>query len=324
MKCSIVIISYNEKRYLKEAVESCLRQEVFCDNNAEIIIGDDGSSDGSLEIIKELAEKYPNKIRYFVMDRSDIQYIIPSLRASNVIKKGLELSKGEYLQILSGDDLLIDPKKISVASMFLDNNPEYSCCYTDYKKFWDDGKSIFPKAKKNQFSRPVLWSFEYRHISCYVFRRNVLNNLLDRFCDDTGMFYSCFCTGKAKHIPGVTFGYRQRDTGIMRTSDELELNLLELLLFQDVLNRNSFPKSSLAKFYKPLRFVWNQKATLRNEKYEKYFIESSKYDNDILNLFARYNELEKRKKKQLRRMMVKAGFYRIIFKFFDITESIIR
>ena len=85
MKLSIVIVSYNEKEYLPEAIESCLNQD--CDFPFEIIIGDDGSDDGSIELIKQYQSCYPDKIRYFVMDRPESKDIIPALRVSNVIKR---------------------------------------------------------------------------------------------------------------------------------------------------------------------------------------------------------------------------------------------
>lgn len=169
------------------------------ENDIEVIIGDDGSDDGSIEIIKSMTVEYPKQIKYFVMDRVDTQNIIPSLRESNVIKRGLKMASGDYIQILSADDLLLDPKKIANAVEFLDKHPEYSCCYTDYKRFWDDGKEEYPRNKMHSFSRPVLWALKYCHISCYVFRKNVTENLLDRLCDDTGMFYSCYVSGMAKY-----------------------------------------------------------------------------------------------------------------------------
>ena len=56
MKLSIIIVSYNEKEYISEAIESCMSQEGKFDY--EIIIGDDGSNDGSLEIIERYQEQY--------------------------------------------------------------------------------------------------------------------------------------------------------------------------------------------------------------------------------------------------------------------------
>lgn len=325
MKVSIVIISYNEKDYISAAINTCLQQDVFeKEIDTEIIIGDDGSNDGSLEIIKKYNEKHPQIIKYFVMERIIKEPIIPSIRASNVIKKGMEVATGDYVQILSGDDLLIDCTKISNAVAFLQNHTEYSACYTDYKHFWDDGKERIPKNKKSNFSRPILWSFEYRHISCYLFRREVTNYLLNRFCDDTGLFYSCFIAGKAKHLQTVSFAYRQRTTGIMSTSNKLELDLLELLLFQDVMNKGYYPKSSLAKFCMPMVRVWKNRNLLSEKKYEKYFKEANKFENDYLNTIFHLDESSVSVKSSFYRTLISMFFYRGVFKVFDIIETILK
>ena len=78
MKLSVVIISYNEKQYLSDAIKSCLAQNF--DGSFEIIIGDDGSSDGSIELITEFAAQYPDTITWFTMERLDAVDVIPSLR----------------------------------------------------------------------------------------------------------------------------------------------------------------------------------------------------------------------------------------------------
>lgn len=116
VKVSIVIVSYNEKSYLQQAIESCLNEDY--EDEFEIIIGDDGSNDGSIDIIQQYATQYPDKIRYFVMDRTDVVDIIPSIRASNVIKTAFSKSDGEYLMVMSADDLIVDKSKIKRQIVF--------------------------------------------------------------------------------------------------------------------------------------------------------------------------------------------------------------
>jgi glycosyltransferase involved in cell wall biosynthesis len=101
MKLSIIIVSYNESRFLEKAVGSCLDQDY---DDYEIIIGDDGSDDGSVDIIKRYAET--NNIKYFVMERN-AKYYIPSIRVSDIIKRALEIADGQYVCVLSGDDFLL-------------------------------------------------------------------------------------------------------------------------------------------------------------------------------------------------------------------------
>ena len=119
MLLSVIIVSYNEGRYISQAIESCLSQVGIDDY--EIIIGDDGSSDNSLEIIKEYQERYPDKIKYFVMDRDDTGGVIGAIRASNVIKAGLAISKGKYINVISADDIFCDKNKFSKSVSILED-----------------------------------------------------------------------------------------------------------------------------------------------------------------------------------------------------------
>ena len=81
-KISVVLISYNEKDYIENAINSIVKQEFAYyagrGVNLEIIIGDDGSDDGSLELIEkiekndELLDRLNGTIQHFVMDRPSI------------------------------------------------------------------------------------------------------------------------------------------------------------------------------------------------------------------------------------------------------------
>ena len=94
-----------------DCFNSCLAQKKT--NDIEIIIGDDGSSDGSIELIKELKTKYPSIVRYFVNDRND-GVIIPSIRVSNTIKKAIQIANGRYCVCISGDDVFLDTEFIDI------------------------------------------------------------------------------------------------------------------------------------------------------------------------------------------------------------------
>ena len=67
MKLSVMITSYNLQDYIDAAIESVVRQEMPCD--WEILIGDDGSTDGTVEHINRWIEKYPNNIKLFCHSR---------------------------------------------------------------------------------------------------------------------------------------------------------------------------------------------------------------------------------------------------------------
>lgn len=310
MKLSIIIISYNEERFISEAIESCLKQET--DFPIEIIIGDDGSNDRSIEIIKEYANKYPNIIKYFVMDRSDAINIIPSIRVSNVIKKAFSIATGDYFTLLSGDDVIIDRYKLKLQVDLLENNDEYMSCYTNFKKFWNDGKEITTIMKGN-ISRNSFWSCLYMHISCFVFRKKVLENVLENFCDDTGLIFSIFITGKTTNVNRMSFGYRQRDNSIMDKADNLELYILELLIFEDVKNNKMFKDASLSRFSKPLNYVYKHREELKLDKYKKYIEFSMKKEDSILGKMVNFDKLKKLDKIKMQASIIKSSILRKAF-----------
>ena len=167
VKTSIIIISYNEKKYLQECLDSCIAQDK--NNDIEIIIGDDGSTDGSIEIIKQFQQNYPKTVNYFINDRND-GISIPSIRVSNTIKKALNISKGDYCVIISGDDIFLDKDFITKAKIIFDNDnkKKYSSVVsTKFNYFWDNGKTELKQCKCN--SNKIYWALFYKHLSCFVF-----------------------------------------------------------------------------------------------------------------------------------------------------------
>ena len=61
MIASIIVVSYNQKEYTAQAIDSCLSQDI--QEPYEIIIVDDGSDDGSVEMISDYASKHPDIIK---------------------------------------------------------------------------------------------------------------------------------------------------------------------------------------------------------------------------------------------------------------------
>lgn len=305
------MVSYNEAKYLTQAIESCLGQDLTED--FEIIIGDDGSSDGSIELIREYARRYPEKIRYYVMERNNPVNVIASLRVSNVIKRGLALAKGEYVTVLSGDDFFLDAGKSRRQIAFLDGHRKYSCCYTDYEMFWDDGEKE-SMCCAGWGGNSMFWAFYYSHVSTFLIRTEAARQTLDRFCDDTGLIFTAFCGGKSAYLPGVTFGYRQRDKSIMHEADSMELMILELMLFQDILNQGGYAFSSLSRFLRPLRGVFRRREELKNPKYGKYMENCAGYPHNLLGELAGYDEKGPWQKLKIRLLLAASRLAHVVFR----------
>ncbi len=297
---SIIVVSYNEAEYLTKAINSCL--DILKENRIEIIIGDDGSSDNSLEIIKSFLEKYPDFIQFFVMPRDEKEPVIASLRVSNVIKKALEIANGKYCYILSGDDYICDPQFLIKSLEVLNENEKYSSTVAkSYTLIWPDSTkkdihvpSITPK---------LYWTGSYSHISCFVFRKEIaLKNILDRFFDDTGLEYSLINkTNTWKYLDYTAFYYRQRDKSIMHSSNQTELSIIELMLCQDCLNQKKNIGSSYIypRFSSSLNYLFTNRHELTDLKYKKYIDSCNRFKNNILKELLDYDHNNILKKSKL-------------------------
>jgi len=118
---SVHIITYNQERYIAQAIEGALRQKT--DFAYEIIIGEDCSTDNTRDIVFEYRKKYPEVIRVIASE----QNVGPAANSLRV----REACRGKYTAICDGDDYWTDPSKLQKQVAFLEANPEYSICCHD-------------------------------------------------------------------------------------------------------------------------------------------------------------------------------------------------
>lgn len=93
-KISILMPSYNYASYIREAIESVIKQTY---TNWELIIIDDASTDSSLGIIKEYLRKDP-RIKLVINEKN--------LGLAKTLKKGISFAEGNWLLFWSADDIL--------------------------------------------------------------------------------------------------------------------------------------------------------------------------------------------------------------------------
>ena len=118
MKLSVMMITYNHERFIAQALESVLAQQVNFDY--EIVIGEDCSTDRTREILMDFCRRYPKRI-------------VPLLRDKNVgamrnAEATLAACRGQYLALLEGDDYWTSREKLERQVKFLDTHPGSSMC----------------------------------------------------------------------------------------------------------------------------------------------------------------------------------------------------
>ena len=291
MKVSIIIAAYNEYEYIDQCISSVINQKTTSD--LEIIIGDDGSVDGTIKKIEAWEKNYPNIIQHYVMDRpSDNSKIIASVRVSNVLKKGIEKATGDYICFLAGDDFYCADNFIEshVCELEKENNKKCIGCMCDYIKYWDLDNyitEVCPHNTKKKLRANIYWGCHlYIHLSTFVFR-NIFNRNIDisglMFIDDIGMEYLMGQYGDYCYIPGVMFAYRQREGSIMKKNDPNDNRICSVLLYACNMN-SGFRKYRIASFSRligPVKKLMSEHDILSNFKYNKYF-ELLDQDNKII------------------------------------------
>ncbi len=102
---SICTITFNHVAFIAEALESFLNQRAPF--KVEIIVYDDASTDGTAEILKSYADKYPTIIKHMLSDRN-----VYSLGVNPYYAVVFPAAKGEFIAICDGDDYWTDPEKL--------------------------------------------------------------------------------------------------------------------------------------------------------------------------------------------------------------------
>ena len=112
---SIIIPVYNVKEYLKECVESCITQSY---DNIEIVLVDDGSTDGSGKICDEFSSKY-ERIKCIHKKNGGL---------SDARNYGIENSSGDYVMFVDSDDLISNNIVEELLTLIVDNRADVSVC----------------------------------------------------------------------------------------------------------------------------------------------------------------------------------------------------
>jgi glycosyltransferase involved in cell wall biosynthesis len=122
---SNVIIFLNTAKYLQDAIESVFAQTY---DNWELLLVDDGSSDGSTDIALRYAEQYPEKVRYLAHPGHQNR----GMGATRNL--GVRHARGEYIALLDSDDVWM-PHKLERQAEILRSHPEAGMVY-GLSQYW--------------------------------------------------------------------------------------------------------------------------------------------------------------------------------------------
>ena len=216
---SVLLITYNHAKFVAQALDSVLMQ---VDLDFEIVAADDGSTDGTYEIIKKYAEQ-DSRIRVLSSDSN--------AGISRNYQRGFAACRGEYIAVLEGDDYWISPRKLDLAVEFLRRNPACSFCCHRIVRYdaHPESVALFPKNWTVEQYLNVRELAEGNFIAGFstcVYRREIIEklpvNLWD--LDIREWFFNIVVAehGPIGFVPRIMSVYRAHEGGIWSMKSEAE------------------------------------------------------------------------------------------------------
>lgn len=268
---SIFMLTYNQEAFISQAIEGVLMQKT--DFRYQLVIGEDCSSDATLQICESYAAQYGDRIKLLASPAANGGLIANYMRT-------IAACDGTYIAICDGDDYWIDENKLQKQVDFLNRNPSYSIVYTAVQRLFNDGQKqdyrFAPKKSPMNFEDLIFDNFIYSVTA--LFKNPQLNG-----------------AGIPQWIGDFPFGDWQTYLWVVKDSGDIHfLDEITSVYRMDIgVSANYMKKNS--SFIKILEQLLQKILDDPNFKNRKYLVFESLI-NKKRNLIASYNKEQEYKK----------------------------
>lgn len=229
-KVSVALRSYNQKEFLIEAIESVLIQDY---QNLEIVVGDDGSTDGSQEILMEYEKKFPQMFK-LILNQNNIG------RTPNQNMVFFNCT-GKYIAWLDGDDLFL-PGKVKKQVELLESRPDCTICWHEVEVFDSRTGEVLENfdidptiTTPKEGGIEVLFSRYFIHPCAAMTRRDASPetgyDIRIPISPDPLFWFETAVNGNICFIPEVLSRYRRHDNNLTATFSSKEHQVYKFLTF---------------------------------------------------------------------------------------------
>lgn len=150
---SICCITYNHAPYIRECLDGFMMQQT--NFPFEVLIHDDASTDGTTEIIREYAEKYPDIIKPLYEEENQW---VKERRGSAVFN--FPRAQGKYIALCEGDDYWTDPLKLQKQVDFLESHSDYVMC-THHFNTYNQEDGSFGEDWNSDFTEDFTFDLDF-------------------------------------------------------------------------------------------------------------------------------------------------------------------
>lgn len=316
MKVSFLVTYYNQKEYVKQSLDSILAIDKPCD--WEILIGDDGSSDGTIEEIHTYVERYPDNVKLYVMPREHGKKYDSVRRASANRLNILEHSTGDIFCTLDGDDYFCDTEFIKDAVKIFNKDEDISIVAFGFKYVTDGigGKSMLlpDKLKNKQVNKRTYMEHFYLPAGGCVHRKQFGKERIEYikklgYFDDNNIVINSLNYGEMFAVNRAIYAYRQTGESVFNRMNNLEQAVLnvqgmdvDIRLIDNELTEYIKKRYSLSVI---LMYIWRNKLfeVLGEEKCLKYEEGCKDLKPSYCYNLLHYNELDHSQKKNIREFL---------------------
>lgn len=170
IKISVIIPVYNLEKYISKCLESVVNQTL---RDIEIIIINDGSTDGTIECINKYSE-VDSRIKIYTQKNQGV---------STARNKGIELSKGEYITFIDGDDTVHTNMLEDLYIKSLENKTDMTICSLRLGEInYKDGEMY--KLSNEEYVTKIIKEPEKRTSCGILFNRKRIIKYNIRFYED--------------------------------------------------------------------------------------------------------------------------------------------
>ena len=213
---SICCLTYNHAPYIRQCLDGFLMQKTYF--KYEVIIHDDCSTDGTTDIVREYAEKYPDVIVPIIQSVNQYQNGNKRIEESYIYPK----ARGRFFAMCEGDDYWTDPYKLQKQVDFLESHPEYSMCFhraTILKEMENQENYLMCHDIEDREYNPdelfQVWKVPTASIMAKREIMDVTNKGIDRILNgDIVLVLNCAKIGKMRGMSDCMSVYRLQSTGI--------------------------------------------------------------------------------------------------------------
>lgn len=218
---TIRCLVYNHAPYIRQCLDGFVMQKT--NFRFEAIVHDDASTDGSADIIREYAAKYPDIIKPIF--QTENQYS----KHDGSIRRILNAhTHGKYVAMCEGDDYWTDPLKLQKQVDFLESHPDYTMCFANAIEHFENKKQedrLFSIIKNQDYTGIDFFTKWIVPTASVLFKREILSTpLYHKYTNnkniifgDTPLFLTCAHYGKVKGFSDVFSVYRRHGGGMTHT-----------------------------------------------------------------------------------------------------------